>query len=202
MKLFKLTALASLCIALTVSFVSCEKDAEKDRVNVYTKSDIPATGAQINPTPSPSSATGKLSVTYDKRVRTLNYTISWTGMSDSVMGIRISGPAPIGYSNYRSGYSPASATADTTTPYNVYQQVTGNVLVSSNANAVTSTKKLSPTGSFSGSVQIDGVKLKEEALLSGLYYITVHPKTVLPGTAPASLFYRWYGEIRAQIKFQ
>ncbi|MET0391828.1 MAG: CHRD domain-containing protein [Chitinophagaceae bacterium] len=202
MKLFKLTALASLCIALTVSIVSCEKDAEKDRVNVYSKSDIPATGAQIAPTPSPSAATGKLAVSYDKRAKVLNYTISWTGLSDSVMAIRVSGPAPTGYSSLRAGYSPASATADTTSPYNVYQQVAGNVLVSSNANAVTSTKKLAPTGSFSGSVQIDGVKLKEEELLSGLYYITVHPKTVLPGTAPASLFYRWFGEIRAQIKFQ
>lgn len=202
MKLFKLTVLASLCFALFAGLSSCEKDAEKDRVNVYMKSDIPMTGAQIAPTPSPSAATGKLTVSYDKRVKTLNYTVSWTGLSDSVMAIRLSGPAPVGYSSLRAGYSPASLTADTTTPYTVFQQVAGSVLVSTNTSAVVSTKKLPPTGSFSGSVVIDGVKLKEADLLNSMYYITVHPKTTLPGTPPASLFYRWFGEIRGQVKFQ
>ncbi len=200
MKLLKLTALPVLFFSV-LFITSCEKGENHNKPFEYVKGDIPITGAQVAPTPSPSSATGKLNVSYSKKTKVLTYSLSWSGLSDSVMAIRISGPAPAGYGSFKSGYSPAAATADTTTPYNVLQQVAGSVLSSANSTLVTSTRKLPATGSYNGSVLIDGVKLKEQDLLNNLYYITVHPKTVLPGTAPASLFYRWYGEIRAQIHF-
>jgi CHRD domain len=201
MTLLKLTAFASLAIGLIAGLAGCEKESEKDKVNQFTNDNIPFSGAQIAPVPSPSAATGNLKISYDKRSKVLNYTITWSGLSDSVMAIRLSGPAPSGFGNFRAGYAPASLTADTTSPYNVLQQITGSVLVASNSTLVTSTKKLGPTGSYSSSLLIDGVRLKEEDLLNSNYYFTIHPKTVLPGTPPNSLFFRWYGEIRAQVKF-
>lgn len=149
MKLFKLTALASLCIALIVGFSSCEKDAEKDRVNVYTKSDIPMTGAQVAPVPSTSSATGKLTVYYDKRVRTLNYTITWAGLSGNPTGIGIFGPAPAGYA--------AITSTGTLAP----------------ALQTISTTGLTTSGTYSGSVAMDESVFTEQTLLSSLYYVRI-----------------------------
>jgi hypothetical protein len=45
-------------------------------------------------------------------------------------------------------------------------------------------------GTYSGTFNVDGVVVKEENLLNGLYYLNIHSKTY-PG-----------GEIRGQIKFQ
>lgn len=199
MKLIKLTALPLLVCCVLAS--SCEKEFNEEGTE-FRKNDLPVTGAQVAPQASPSSGTGKLTASYSKRTKVLTYSLTWSGLSDSVMAIRISGPAPTGYGAFRAGYSPSNATADTTTPYNVMQQVTGSLLNSANSNQYVSTKKLPSSGSYTGTVLIDGVKFKEVDLLNGLYFITIHSKTVLPGTAPASLFYRWYGEVRAQLKVQ
>jgi CHRD domain len=53
-----------------------------------------------------------------------------------------------------------------------------------------STTGLTASGSRSGTLLVDGVVIKEESLLSGLYYINIHTAT-FPG-----------GEIRGQIVFQ
>jgi hypothetical protein len=197
MKLIKLSALPLLFCCILAS--SCEKEYNENGTE-YVKNDLPVTGAQVSPQASPSSGTGKLTASYSKRTKLLTYSLTWSGLSDSVMAIRISGPAPVGYGAFRAGYAPAAATADTTTPYNVLQQVTGTLLTSANTSQFVSTKKLPATGSYTGTILIDGVKFKEVDLMNGLYFITIHSKTILPGTAPANLFYRWYGEIRAQLK--
>ena len=192
MRLFRLTVLASLSIAMIGGFSSCEKDSEKEKVNFYTKSDIPMTGAQIAPAQSPSTGSGKLTVSYDKRGRVLNYKLSWTGLSDSVIAIRLNGPAPLGYSALDPTFTGANPTAFTTSPYKVIQIFTG-----------TAPKALYPaTGSFTGSVNIDDVKVREQDLLNYLYYFTIHTKTSLPVAAPGNFLYRWFGEIRGQVVFQ
>ena len=194
MKLFKLTVLASLCFALFLGFSSCEKEAEKKKVNYYTKTEIPGTGAQIAPTPSPSPGTARLSVNYDKRTKTLNYTVTWSGLTDSVIAIRVNGPAPIGYSALRTPFTVAAgdSTSFNTTPYIVLQQTTG-----------TSPRPLAPSsGSFTGSMLIDGVRAKEQDLLNQYYYVTLHTKTTLPVPGASRFFFRWFGEVRAQVVFQ
>lgn len=194
MKLFKLTVLASLCFALFLGLSSCEKEAEKKKVNYYTKTDIPGTGAQIAPTPSSSAGTAKLSVNYDKRTKMLNYTVTWSGLTDSVIAVRINGPAPVGYSAIKSPFTVAAAdsTSFNTTPYIVIQQTTG-----------VSPRPMAPSsGSFTGSLLIDGVRAKEQDLLNQYYYVTLHTKTTLPVAGASRFFFRWFGEVRAQIVFQ
>jgi hypothetical protein len=194
MKLFKQTALCALAIALFINLTSCEKEEERQKVNLYTKTDIPGTGAQIAPNPSPSTGTAKLSVNYDKRTKILNYSISWTGLTDSVIAIRLNGPAPVGYSALNRAFAVAAGDSSSfnTTPYIVLQQTTG-----------TSPKALSARdGSFTGSVLVDDVVIKEEDLLNQYYYITLHTKTILPVPGASRFFFRWFGEVRAQVLFQ
>jgi hypothetical protein len=191
MKFLKLTALSLLSLSFIVSMTSCEKDSEKDRVNKYTKSDIVVSGANIFPA-SPSPGLGKLTVNYDKRSKQLSYSLTWTGLTDSVIAIRINGPAPVGFNSLNAGFTGANPTAFATTPYNVIQAILPS-----------GSRPLYPsTGSYSGTLAVDGFKVKEADLLNNLYYLTIHTKTILPGSPPNSLFFRWFGEIRAQIVFQ
>lgn len=154
MKLLKLTISSSLLFSFLVSMVSCEKEEEKKKAFVYTKSDIAMTGAQAIPA-SASSATGVLSVYYDKRTQLLNYTFYWSGLTGVPKSIGIYGPAPAGYPALTTtGPAPAMQTIS----------VTG----------------LAVAGNYSGSIVIDGAKFKEEDLLNYLYYITIGT-TAYPG---------------------
>jgi hypothetical protein len=194
MKLLRLTTLGFLSLALAMGLFSCEKEAERQKVNVYTKSDIAGTGAQIAPTPSPSTGVAKLSVHYDKRTKLLNYTISWSGLSDSVIAVRLNGPAPVGYSALKIPFTVATADSASfgTTPYIVLQQATG-----------TAPRALLPsTGSYTGSYYLDEVTGKEVNLLNQYYYVTLHTKTTLPVPGASRFFFRWFGEVRAQVVFQ
>jgi hypothetical protein len=164
MKLLKLTALTSLCFALFLGFSSCEKDAEKSKVNVYTRTDIPMNGAQAVPA-NASTGNGTLSVYYDKRVKILYYTITWAGLTGVPTSIGIFGPAPAGYLALTSAGAPAPA-----------------------LQAITITNP-QISGTYSGTLFVDDVKIVEQTLINGLFYVRI-------ATAANPL-----GEIRAQIKF-
>jgi hypothetical protein len=164
MKLLKLTAYLSFLFAILLT-TSCEKEAELQKVNVYTKDDIMMTGAQARPV-STSAGSGLLSVYYDKRANFLNYTIQWFTLSGAPTGIGLYGPAPEGYIALTPAGAPAAP------------------IWSASVNGLTA------NGKISGSIQIDGVALKEQTLLNGLYYISIRT-AAWPG-----------GEIRTQVKFQ
>lgn len=161
MKLLKLTALPSLLLALLFFVASCEPDAELKKTTDFQKRDIPMTGAQVIPT-SASPALGKLNVFYTRETRILTYDFTWSGLSGNpTVGIGVYGLAPEGFA-----VSP-------TTPIQTI-----------------STTGATNTGSRSGTLLCDGVVIKEQDLLNGMYYIMLRTAAY-----PA-------GEIRAQIKFQ
>lgn len=194
MKMPKLTACNFFLLALILGLSSCEREAEKQKVNVYTKTDIIGSGAQIAPDASPSPGLAKLSVHYDKRTKVLNYTIEWSGLTDSVIAIRLNGPAPVGYSALNLGFQvPAGDSAKfATTPYTTLQQTLGS-----------DPKALAPpAGSFKGSLIIDDLIAKEQDLLNHYYYLTLHTKSLLPIPGAGRFLLRWFGEVRAQIVFQ
>jgi hypothetical protein len=161
MQLIKQTALSLLTIVFILSFSSCEKESEKDKVTLFTKSGVVLSGAQETP-PNPSAALGSLDITYSKGSKTLVYKFTWTGLADTIVGIHIHALAPQGFA----------------------AGIVQNILTTKN-------EALFPFrgGSYSGTLLVDGVKIKEENLLNGLYYLNIHSKTY-PG-----------GEIRAQIRF-
>ena len=157
MKLLKLTVLTSLLFAALATMSSCEKEAEKKKANVYTKTDIIMTGAQAVPQ-STSTGSGTLSVSYDKRTKLLNYTVNWFNLSVKPTSIGIYGPAPAGYMAFTPTLAPAPPVV--------------NVPLSSSVTT---------TGSYTGSVLFDGTVLKEQHLLNYHYYVRVN---TTPATYP------------------
>jgi CHRD domain len=165
MQLLKLTVLSSLLFAVAISFTSCEKEAERNKVTEYIRTALPMTGAQENNPLNTSAALGSLDVYYSKAGKVLSYKFTWQGLTDTIIGIHIHGVAPVGFN----------------------AGILQNILILNTKN-----EALFPYrgGSYSGTLLVDGVVIKEESLLNGFYYLNIHTKTY-PG-----------GEIRGQIKFQ
>ena len=174
MKLIKLTAFPLVILASVLLLNSCERDAEQKKNTDFSKLAIAMTGANEMPVTS-STAIGKLDVSYSRDTRTLNYTISWSGLSGAVTAIHINGPAPLAFA------SP-----------NTMQVLTISGIVKCPASANTS------CGSFTGNMFVDGVVVKEADLLNGQYYMHIHTAAFPGGTLTADP----RGEIRAQITFQ
>jgi hypothetical protein len=170
MQPIKQTALSLLVLAFILSFSSCEKDSEKDKVTLYSKSGIVMSGGQETP-PNPSTAVGSMDVSYSKAAKVLSYKVTWSGLTDSVLLMHIHGLAPTGFAT--------GVVQNIVTPSGgIFPQKTGGKFT------------FSKSGTISGTLIVDGVKVKEENLLNGLYYMNIHTTTY-----PA-------GEIRAQISFQ
>jgi hypothetical protein len=170
MKWTRLTAFSSLILAFAIGFISCERNADESINQVFSKTDIPMTGAQETPAVA-TTALGSMNVSYNKETRILNYTVSWSGLTDSVSLMHIHGLAPKGFA----------------------AGVIQNIVSTSNTIFFQKTSgkfNFSKTGTLSGTLLADGVLVKEQDLLNGMYYINIHTATY-----PA-------GEIRGQIEFQ
>lgn len=175
MQLLKLTVLSSLLFAFAFSFTSCEKEAEKKKNgSLYSKTDIPLTGAQSVPATT-SAATGSLAVSYNKNGKVLYYTFNWTGLTDTITCIVLQGPAPTGY---------ASGT--------VKQLLPGFTTVNPSSAQLKTIQATYPYQLFNykGSVLVDNAVIKETDLLNHLYYLSIRTKAFPTG------------EIRAQVRFQ
>jgi len=183
MRLPKLTA-----IFFTMILAACNKDTTYRETTIVKT--LPVTTAQNVPS-LPTAGSGDVSIDYTPANKAVNYKISWSNLTDSVIAIRICGPSPAGYNSINPAFTGANPTSPSTTPHVVLQEFVG-----------TATKALyAKNGSFTSSFPIDGVKVSEELLNAGYYYFTIHTKTIIPppATAPASLAYRWFGEIRGQL---
>ena len=179
----KLLKLAVLPVSLSVLFLisSCEPDAEQKKVTDFQKAGIIMSPAQepqgLN---VPSSGSGILNVFYTKETRTLSYSATWSGLSDSVTAMHIHGLAPVGYNA------------------GIVQHIISGVGTSTGTNGAqfsaqataTSPLRFSKSGTISGTMHVDNVIVKELDLLNGMYYLNIHTKT-----NPS-------GEIRGQIVFQ
>ena len=177
MQLLKLTVLSSVLFAVAISFTSCEKDAEKKKTQEYMKSAIPMTGAQESAPFNVSQAVGSLDVYYSKGSKILTYKVTWQGLTDTIVGMHIHGLASQGYN----------------------ASIVQNILITKN-EAVFPFRG----GTYSGTLNVDGVVIKEDNLLNGFYYLNIHTKGLVPGLNLQPPFDTTYasGEIRGQIKFQ
>ena len=160
MKWIKLTAYNLFLFSFLLTIISCEKDAEKKIQKEFSKSGIAMTGAQETPA-APSSALGSLDVFYTKETRILSYTVTWSGLSDSVLLMHIHGLAPAGFAA-----SPVQNIVATSN--SIYAQKTSGKYTYGKAGKITN------------SLLVDGVVVKEADLLNGLYYLNIHT-SVYPG---------------------
>lgn len=178
-----------------LALASCDKDLS-EREKSYSRTGIAVTASQSIPA-LPTAGSGTLDLEYTPVTKTLNYKITWSNLTDSVLALRINGPSPAGYNSINPSFKPASTDSvfATTTPHVVVQE-----FVVASSGTTNRTKSLyAKSGSYSGALLIDGVKVKEEMLLEGLYYFTIHTKTTIPVPGATSYAYRWIGEIRTQI---
>lgn len=166
MKLMKLTALHLFLLGSLFMMASCESDAELKRTSDYSKTEIALTGAQNVPL-SASTALGTMDVSYTRSSKILTYKIQWSGLSGNVTSMGISGLAPTGY---------ASPTVVQT--------------FSTSAIVKCATVSNTTCGTFTGTLKVDDVVVKENDLINGVYYVAIRTSAY-----PA-------GEIRGQITFQ
>lgn len=161
----KLTAFSIILFFAFAATTSCHYHRDEIQ-NLYTRSGLVLSGAQETPA-NASAATGTLSVSYSKLTSILSYTITWSGLSGNPTGIGLYGLAPRGY------MAPPSPLGKYTN--GIAQNITGYTAAT--------------TGTFSGTVLVDGVTITENDVLNGMFYINIR-------TAANP-----YGEIRAQVEF-
>jgi len=145
--------------------VSCSDKVDDD---ILVATGLPMDGLQQVP-PKLVAGNGTIDVTYNRSLKTLYYTVKW----NSLTGAPVSS-ATVGFGLY------GSAAKGTRAP-SIIQSF--------------SSFTAAQAGTFSGTVFIDGVVLKEEDLLLGLYYINI-PTAANP-VNPANPLQN--GEIRGQI---
>jgi hypothetical protein len=169
MKLLKLTVLYALFFSLVLTTNSCEKESDRRKQNEFVNENIPMNGKESAPQ-SPSTATGSLSVYYNRRAKTLEYLFTWSGLTGNPTSFGIYGPSPEKY--------PALVTPSASNPTGLAPAL---LPISSTGYGT--------SGTYSGSVILDGTVLKEGTLLNNLYYVRINTAAIP------------YGEIRGQIKF-
>ena len=181
MNKLKLTAGYALIIGIfSTLLISCEKPVKRD-ADIVKKSDIPMNGSQVVP-PNGSTAKGTIAITYNRGTRVLDYKITYEGLS---------GPPAGGNSSFPGVAFPAIGiygTADPTymaIPYPPLAVYPGGVIQS-----VTSGFTNATSGSYSGSLFVDNVAVKETDLLNNKFYIQVRT-AAFPN-----------GQIRGQIDFR
>lgn len=134
--------LIALMVAVTGLFASsCEQDIADETITKSTT----MTGAQEVPA-VPSTGTGALSYTYNKSTRTLTYSVTWSGCTDSVTAMHIHGLATRGQS--------------------------AGILQGFTLSTVQKRKE----GTYTGNVYFDDQIMKEAELFAGKYYLNLHTK--------------------------
>ena len=144
---------------------ACNNDIESD---VLVANGLPIDGSQQLP-PKAVAGTGTVDVTYNRAIKTLYYTVKWNGLTGAPVS---SGSVGFGiYGSAAKGFRAPSQIV-------MFDKFT-----------------TAASGTYSGSVFIDGVTLKEADLLQGLYYINIPTAAnpVNPANPAAN------GEIRGQI---
>jgi hypothetical protein len=163
MKFLRLLTLATLMTATLIA-PSCNKD-NIEGPDVVSKENLMSGGQE---TPAvPTTATGTVFSEYNKKTRILTYRVTWSGLTAPVAAMHIHGLADPG----------------TAAP------IVQNIITASGGLATPSASRYGTSGSFSGSLLVDGVVIKEQELLNGKFYMNIHTSTY-----PA-------GEIRGQMLF-
>ena len=152
MKWFKLIAFSTVFAGLMIIIASCKKDSDLKNDTIITKS-LPMSASQEVPA-NPSTATGTIDLTYNRDTKVMTYTVTWSGLTDTLIAMHIHNTADPGYN----------------------AGVLQNIITASNGIA-TPGPKFIKSGTISATLYIDGQVFKEEHLLANKYYMNIHTKT-------------------------
>jgi hypothetical protein len=185
MNKLKLTAYSSfILIAFLTILSSCHRNKTTlDHDLFHRNHGIPMNGSQNVP-PNSSAATGTLDVEYRKDTKTLNYTITWTGLS---------GPPAGGASATLPGVTyPAIGLYGLADPgYRAFPYATLANFPNGVAQSITSGFAAATSGSYSGSVLVDGVVIKESDVLNGKFYIAIRTAAFPDGQIRGQVYFTY-----------
>src|SRR5215207_8653881 len=176
MNKLKLTAFVSLLSLVLLN--SCEDDSDvlSPDYSRYIPHVNALTGAQQVPANS-TPGFGRIEGTYDRKTKTYTYKITWQGLTSALLPASSTNPA----ANAIHIHGPADAGIVAlpaplgTFPNGMVQIAFGYPITIS--------------GSYSGTLYVDGTVVKESELLSGKYYVDIHTLN------------NPNGEIRGQLQF-
>ena len=166
----KLKLIAFGFLSFSLLLTACESDndtlLQPDRSRYISNYDFFLTAAQQIPS-NTSTASGRIEGTYDRKTKTYTYKLTWAGLGSAVTGIHIHGIADRGFIALPPPLGPFA-----------------NGIVQSFSGYSTAT-----SGTYNGSLYVDGTVVRETDLLAGKFYVDIHTAN------------RTGGEIRAQILF-
>ncbi|MBA2747105.1 MAG: CHRD domain-containing protein, partial [Flavisolibacter sp.] len=124
-------------------FTACKKENNDNEIienatMPLTRAQVVVPGAIVIP---PSSATGNINGSYSRERKLFSYTVTWTGLTANPTAIHIHGIADAGFIALPAPLGP----------------FTNGILQS-----FTSGFQVATTGSYSGSLYVDGIVVKEE----------------------------------------
>lgn len=176
----KFLRISAWVLFASLVFTACKRDTEFTKITEFRKNGIAMTGA-LNVPQTPSTGLGNMDIWYSKETRILSYNLNWSGLSDSVTSIAIMGPAPSGIMS--------------TTPVQTLSFAPSGAPRSAASGSISiircPTVSRTSCGSYRGTVLIDGIVMREEFLLAGVYYVSIRTTGL----------FSTIGEIRGQIKF-
>ena len=186
---FKLTVNYAFIIGILSVFVlsSCQKDYQSIDPNVHSNKGIPMNGSQVVPA-NASTATGTLDVVYVRGNHTLTYTITWTGLSGPPAGGASAAPTP-GATYPAIGIYGLADPGFQAFPYPPQQPTGLSNFPNGVAQTITSGFPAATSGTYSGSLYVDDVLIKESDILNGKFYVQIRT-AAFPN-----------GQIRGQIYF-
>ena len=152
MKWFKLIACLTVLSGFLIIIASCKKDSDLKNDTIITKS-LPMSASQEVPA-NPSTATGTIDLTYNRGTKVMTYTVTWSGLTDTLVAMHIHNTADPGFN----------------------AGVLQNIITTSNGIATPGAKFIK-SGTISATLYIDGQVFKEENLLANKYYMNIHTKT-------------------------
>ncbi|MBD0279433.1 MAG: CHRD domain-containing protein [Flavisolibacter sp.] len=164
----KMMKLAAFLLIAGVFIAGCKHDPYG--LGTATANNITMSGAQEVPE-VPTTATGTIQASYNRDTRTLEYTVTWTGLTGPAAAMHIHGPADPG------------------TNAGILQNIIATGSISGGATIANPGTAYGTSGNISARAFVDNVVIKESDLLAGKYYINIHTAKY-PG-----------GEIRGNLIF-
>lgn len=142
----RLTKLTAFTFLITsFAFNSCSKEEDSLVRHEYGNNAIQMTGSQEVPAVT-TAAVGTIQANYSQFTKILTYKITWSGLSGNATAAHIHGTGGPG--------------------------IVAGVL--QNFDQTGNTFPKTASGTYSSSLVVDGVKILEEPILAGEYYINIH----------------------------